>query len=666
MNNRIAALLTAVCAFPLLASCGGNAEAPPTPSETQTPVVVTVSPEPTVTPTVTEITPFDRLSKELSALWNRIDGSTATIPLTTALHGVFGATGSPPRHGTTYSAYDRLFTNKAELIFVTYPSEYEFTEAQDRGVDLDIIPVVKDALVFLVNIENPVDGISLEQARDIYTGEITNWEALGGADGGIVAYQRPQSSGSQTLLMKLVMGGEEPVRPPSDWSFGDMGGLVEAVSSYNNAENAIGYSVFYYVNNMYGNSRFKLLGVDGVKPSRETIGHGEYPLEDYYYAVMRKDAPVDSPARKLVDWLLTDDGQTMAARAGYIPLHPLENVFPDETLDPVYLGDTYNSSGTGGMEPKPIEAIDELVVNGVRKPLSDVFYDGFNYIQYINGRITDQINSSWSLGEFYDYSTAAELATRPFTGIPNDYPNYKIEYWNEDNRYLRIEMPEDNPFFNRPLYFDIHLTADISPYGGTVPDGSPITYDRYFDRQILPDVDLIALSVEMRQSPEIAERINSQLKAWTDGFPGEGENAKLLNSFLAWYTESYLYDYLSTYILLPIFGSWEDYISVSYPLRIYDGGGPPIGVGGAVFDTICFDISTGEEVDLAKCLPNDLPYSTSTASEYGNTPFSFDEKYTPVEGSVITSAWISDDGMLSIYVTEPDGRRLQVNFWDWE
>jgi hypothetical protein len=162
--------------------------------------------------------------------------------------------------------------------------------------------------------------------------EVTPPEGLAGEIAGLWS----KIDGS-TLLTKLLMNGKEPMHPPSEWLAASMGALVEVVSGYYNARDAIGYSMFYYVNNMYGNSRFKLLGADGVKPSRETIERGEYPLEDYYYAVMRKDAPADSPARKLVDWLLTDGGQTVAAQAGYIPLRPLENVFLDKAIDPVYL-----------------------------------------------------------------------------------------------------------------------------------------------------------------------------------------------------------------------------------------------------------------------------------------------------------------------------------------
>ncbi|MDR1217823.1 MAG: substrate-binding domain-containing protein, partial [Oscillospiraceae bacterium] len=570
----------------------------------------------------------------------------------------------------TPNAYSHFFFGGEDLIFVTYPSEYELARARDEGIELDIIPVVKDALVFLVNAENPVDSIELEQARDVYTGDITNWKALGGLDADIVPYQRPLSSGSQTLLTKLVMGGVEPMQPPSEWLAETMGSLVEVVSSYDNARDAIGYSVFYYVNNMYGNSRFKLLGVDGVKPSRETIERGEYPLEDYYYAVVRKDTPADSPARKLVDWLLTDDGQTIAARAGYIPLRPLENVFPDETLDPVYIGDAYNSSGTGGTEPKPAEAVGELVVNGVRKPLSDVFYDGFNYILYINSEIMDQMNSPRSAfwySENFENPSMAENTKRPFTGIPNDYPNYRVNVGGANPAcYLQIDIPANNPFFEDEQIVNIRLTADISPYG-IDGDEPAIAYRYDYDRRMLPNVDLLTLSVEMPQSPEIAERINSQLKTWTDGFSAESENIEIMNGFMKWCFYLWGDDYTQhAYKIQPARSLWRDYLFVSYPLHLYDG--PMVIV--PVFDAICFDINTGETVDFAKHLPSDLPYSTSMVSDpaarYGDeSSYDFNAKYAPVEGSVVTSAWILG-GDIGIYVTEPDGRRIQVNFLDWE
>jgi phosphate transport system substrate-binding protein len=671
MTGRASILSAALCAVLLISSCSGGAgsdtpeAAPPiiTQPEPTEPSAPSPAAEPPAAP---DVTPPAELAVEWAALRNKIDGSTATIPLTEALHGAFGGAGAPPEHHTTPFAYYHLFDGAAELIFVTYPSENELAMARERGIELDIIPIVKDALVFLVNAENPADDVALDAIRAVYTGEITNWKALGGLDAPITAYQRTPDSGSQTLLTKLVMDGREPMRPPAEWIAESMGSLVEVVSGYDNARDAVGYSMFYYVNNMYGNERFKLLGVDGVKPSRETITRGEYPLEDYYYAVMRRDTPADAPARKLTQWLLTDGGQVTAARAGYIPLRPIENVFPDETIDPVYLGDTDNSSGTGGVELKPADAIGEIVTGGVRKPLSDMFFDEFNYIRYINSEIIsfmDSPQSVYQYSEMLNFPTLAENVKRPFAGVPNDYPHYELVEYYDHSRYIRIVLPEGNPYFNGTASFDIRLTPDISPYGTSMAnDGFSVLY-RY-DRRMTPNVDLFTLEIDIPRSPEVSERINRQLKAWTDGFPGSGEAAALLDSFVEHYTYDWEDDYFTKYAyrMQPVYGQWNGYLSVSYPLQTYDGPSSHM----PTLYTICFDMDTGEAVELAERLPRDIPYTKGwilepiTEFEAGTyTSQTYYENYVPAEGAVVTSAWLQGS-RLGMYVTEPDGRALQV------
>jgi hypothetical protein len=84
----------------------------------------------------------------------------------------------------------------------------------------------------------------------------------------------------------------------------------------------------------------------------------------------------------MIDWLLTDDGQTLVARAGYIPVRPLANDHPADALDPIYIGDTTTSSGTGGTVPKTDWS--EIIDSTTQPPLSELFFDGFNYIEYIN------------------------------------------------------------------------------------------------------------------------------------------------------------------------------------------------------------------------------------------------------------------------------------------
>ncbi len=332
----------AVCL--LLAACGGTS-----PSAPEASVSPTASPsvEPTPTPQSspqsspsTEASPSpevsglepepDRLLEVLGpdASWSffdRIDGSTATIPLSEAIAGKLLGVGPEEAvtyilHNKTHSAYMNLIDGEKDIIFVTYPSEDELQSAKDAGVELEVVEVVKDAFVFLANSANPVKSLTQKQLKDIYTGKLTNWKSVGGEDREITAFQRPNNSGSQTLMYKYVVPEKSIMEAPKELRPAEMEGLVDVISDYDNAEGAIGYSVFYYANDMYLREETRLLGVDGVLPSRETLKDGSYPYISYYYAVLRKASPEDSPERRLLSWLLGPEGQAVAEEAGYVAL----------------------------------------------------------------------------------------------------------------------------------------------------------------------------------------------------------------------------------------------------------------------------------------------------------------------------------------------------------
>lgn len=253
----------------------------------------------------------------------KIDGSNATIPLTEGLYQVLlGYTpeqaGDNARHMSTGGAYDNLFSGKADVIFVSAAnSEYE-QKIRESGLEFETVPVMLDALVFMVNNQNPVENVPLEKLRSVYAGGITNWKDLGGEDLPLIAYQHREYSDIQTMLYQTVVPEDEIMDAPTDLKSGTMDGLGDYVSDYNNGKSALGYSVYYIASDMYKDNR--LLAVDGVQPTEETIRDGSYPLACSYYAVFRKDAPKDSPVRKLVDYLLSDSGQLLAESAGYIRL----------------------------------------------------------------------------------------------------------------------------------------------------------------------------------------------------------------------------------------------------------------------------------------------------------------------------------------------------------
>ena len=95
---------------------------------------------------------------------------------------------------------------------------------------------------------------------------------------------------------------------------------MEVVAAYDGSGGAVGFSVYYYANLMHENPNLKLLSVDGAAPSAESIGGGEYPLVNDFYAVIRKSEPEDSPARLLRDWILTDEGRRLMLDLNYVPV----------------------------------------------------------------------------------------------------------------------------------------------------------------------------------------------------------------------------------------------------------------------------------------------------------------------------------------------------------
>ena len=262
-----------------------------------------------------------------------IDGSTATIPITAELYRQFfnftdnqvNQKSQVGFHATTHIAYmyliDREYRidniNPVSLIFVTPPSDEEKQYAKDKGVELDLIPIAKDGFVFITHKNNPVDSLTIEQIQDIYSGKITNWKQVGGEDLEIKAYQREENSGSQTAMEQMVMQGK-PIQSPIGVKvhFG-MGRLVDAVAEYENGPASIGYTYYYYINNLYKNDNIKVLKINGTAPTNDNLINNAYPFSTSYLAVMRSDEPEGSPARKLRDFLLTPKGQDLIAMAGY-------------------------------------------------------------------------------------------------------------------------------------------------------------------------------------------------------------------------------------------------------------------------------------------------------------------------------------------------------------
>jgi phosphate transport system substrate-binding protein len=218
----------------------------------------------------------------------------------------------------THDAYVNLIAGQCDLnLTARRPSADELALADRRGVKIELRPIAKDALVFIVNRQNPVTAISRQQIQQIYQRRITNWADLGGAATNIVAYWRERNSGSRELFDALVTPGQSLPEPAlTERLFADsMGGPYNQVTQ---KANGVGYSVYYYERFMALSPYTRTVAIDGVEPTSDTIASGKYPYTADVYAAYCASEPPSSPAMKLLAWLLSPEGQMVVRESGYV------------------------------------------------------------------------------------------------------------------------------------------------------------------------------------------------------------------------------------------------------------------------------------------------------------------------------------------------------------
>lgn len=251
----------------------------------------------------------------------KVDGSISTLTLSEAYKAAF--TGNSIKnidviHNKTNNAYKNLINGNADLILTTYPSEDELKLANDAEIELEIVPVAKEAFVFFVNKENTIENLTLNQIQQIYSGKITNWKEAGGNDEKIVAYQRPSTSINQKGMTSIIMNGIKMKEPDIENVIQSNSDSISAIKEYENQINAIGYSYYYYTTSMYKGEDIKLLSIDGIQPSYDNIKTGAYRFQTTYYAIIKKSEPKDGNVRKLLNAMISDYGQNIVKEAGYV------------------------------------------------------------------------------------------------------------------------------------------------------------------------------------------------------------------------------------------------------------------------------------------------------------------------------------------------------------
>lgn len=218
----------------------------------------------------------------------------------------------------TAIGFERLVDGQVDMFFGAKPSASQLEYAKEKGVELVYTPIGKEAFVFFVNEKNPIDSLTSDQIKSIYHGDITNWKEVNGKDVEIIAYQRPERSGSQSMMTYFM--GDVSLKEPLTYEMEmAMMGIIQEVAEYQNDKGAIGYSFRYFFEGLTQVDGAKMISVDGVYPSNESIQDGSYPIVTNLYCITVEGNDNEN-VEKVLDFLLSEDGQYLIEKTGYSPL----------------------------------------------------------------------------------------------------------------------------------------------------------------------------------------------------------------------------------------------------------------------------------------------------------------------------------------------------------
>ena len=207
---------------------------------------------------------------------------------------------SKMQYKNTVRGYKAIVDGDTDILFCASPSAEQVKYAEEKGARLVYVPIGLEAFVFFVNKNNPVDDLTAEQIRGIYSGEIKNWSEVGGANRIINPVSRLEGSGSQTTMEAFMKDKE-----------------IGNKSVFSIFGGSLGFSFRYYMNGIVGNENVKILSINGIEPTPENIKNGSYPVIAKFFAIYRADNENEN-IPLLIDWILSDEGQKLIEKNGYV------------------------------------------------------------------------------------------------------------------------------------------------------------------------------------------------------------------------------------------------------------------------------------------------------------------------------------------------------------
>ncbi|MFZ3152188.1 MAG: phosphate ABC transporter substrate-binding protein [Anaerolineaceae bacterium] len=183
-------------------------------------------------------------------------------------------------------------------------------EEKTEFPNINVVVIARDGIAAIVNPDVPVDNLTVEQIRAIFSGEITNWSEVGGPDEAILTVSREEGSGTRDAFQEMVMGKdvlitENAILQPSN------GAVRTTVST---TPYSIGYLSFGYLD-----ESVKALSIEGIAPTEENASNGTYPVVRPLN--MLTNGEPEGIVKSFLDYVLSSEGQAVVKEEGYIPVN---------------------------------------------------------------------------------------------------------------------------------------------------------------------------------------------------------------------------------------------------------------------------------------------------------------------------------------------------------
>ncbi|MGX1195435.1 phosphate ABC transporter substrate-binding protein [Metabacillus sp. SLBN-84] len=170
--------------------------------------------------------------------------------------------------------------------------------------------IAYDGIVVVTHPSNKVKNLTMDQVKQIFTGEITNWSELGGDDMEIVVVSREDGSGSRDAFQEIVGYSSGELVRSSIVASGN--GNIKTTVATN--KHAVGFVSFEYIDESVSTMK-----VNGVEPTAENVLQQKYSLSRPFLFVY-KDENLSDEGQQFIDYILSPEGQKIASEAGVIPL----------------------------------------------------------------------------------------------------------------------------------------------------------------------------------------------------------------------------------------------------------------------------------------------------------------------------------------------------------